>query len=285
MRSYMMEKKWTTVIESKNKLLDLKLKEVWMYRDLIYLFVHRDIKTKYKQTVLGPLWFIIQPLFTTIVQTIVFGGFAGMPTDGIPQFLFYMAGNVPWLYFSTCLNTTSNTFVGNAGVFGKVYFPRLTTPIAIVITNMLNFLIQFALFLLFFIYFLIQGSDIHITLIAALTPLLIIQMALLGMGFGMIISALTTKYRDLQVLVSFGVQLWMYATPVVYASSTLSTKAYNIVMLNPVSPIVELFRYGWLGSGAYSLSFWGLSWCTTIAVLLLGLILFNKVEKTFMDTV
>lgn len=280
-----MEKNWTTVIESRNKVLDLKLKEVWKYRDLIYLFVHRDIKTKYKQTVLGPLWFIIQPLFTTIVQTIVFGGFAGLPTDGIPQFLFYMAGNIPWLYFSTCLNTTSNTFVGNVGIFGKVYFPRLTTPIAIVITNMLNFFIQFALFLLFFCYFLIQGSDVKVTWAALLTPLLIIQMALLGMGFGMIISAMTTKYRDLQVLVSFGVQLWMYATPVVYASSTLSPKAYNIVMLNPVSPIVELFRFGWLGAGAYSLNFWGLSWCATLIILFSGLILFNKVEKTFMDTV
>lgn len=280
-----MDKKWTTIISSKNRLLDLKLKEVWMYRDLIYLFVHRDIKTKYKQTILGPMWFIIQPLFTTIVQTIVFGGFAGLPTDGIPQFLFYMAGNVPWLYFSTCLSTTSNTFTGNAGVFGKVYFPRLTTPIAIVITNMMNFLIQFMLFVFFFIYFLIKGSDTHMTWVAVLTPMLIIQMALLGMGFGMIISALTTKYRDLQVLVSFGIQLWMYATPVVYAASTLSRKAYSLVMLNPISPIVELFRYGWLGAGAYSLSFWAISWCTTIVVFFIGLILFNKVEKTFMDTV
>ena len=247
--------------------------------------MQRDIKTKYKQTILGPLWFIIQPLFTTVIYTIVFGNFAGLPTDGVPQFLFYMAGNVPWLYFSTCINSTSNTFVGNAAVFGKVYFPRLTAPISIVITSMINFAIQFVMFMGFYIYYCIKGAEIHLTWAAVLMPVLVIQMALLSMGFGTIISSLTTKYRDLQVLVSFGVQLWMYATPVVYSSSSLSSKAYSIVMLNPVAPIIELFRFGWLGAGTYSLMYWGISWITTIVVVLIGIILFNKVEKTFMDTV
>lgn len=281
----MAEKRWTTVIEPQTNLFDLKLKELWKYKDLILLFVQRDIKTKYKQTILGPLWFIIQPLFTTVIYTIVFGNFAGLPTDGVPQFLFYMAGNVPWLYFSTCINSTSNTFVGNAAVFGKVYFPRLTAPISIVITSMINFAIQFVMFMGFYIYYCIKGAEIHLTWAAVLMPVLVIQMALLSMGFGTIISSLTTKYRDLQVLVSFGVQLWMYATPVVYSSSSLSSKAYSIVMLNPVAPIIELIRFGWLGAGTYSLMYWGISWITTIVVVLIGIILFNKVEKTFMDTV
>lgn len=280
-----MEKKWTTVIEPQNRLLDLKLKEVWKYRDLISLFVQRDFKTRYKQTILGPLWFIIQPLFTTVIYTFVFGNLAGLSTDGLPQFLFYMAGNVPWLYFSTCLTSTSNTFTGNAGVFGKVYFPRLTTPIATVITSMLNFFVQFAMFMIFEVYFLIKGASIQITWVATLTPLLVIQMALLGMGFGIIISSLTTKYRDLQVLVSFGVSLWMYATPVVYAASSLPPKVYSILMLNPVAPIVELMRYGWLGAGEVSYLYWGISWITTALVVFIGIVVFNKVEKTFMDTV
>jgi lipopolysaccharide transport system permease protein len=280
-----MEKTWTTIVEPKNKLLDLKLKEVWKYRDLILLFVQRDFKTKYKQTILGPLWFIIQPLFTTVIYTFVFGNLAGLSTDGLPQFLFYMAGNVPWLYFSTCLTNTSNTFTGNAGVFGKVYFPRLTTPIATVITAIINFVIQFAMFMIFEVYYLVIGANVHITWYALLTPLLVVQLALLGMGFGIIISSLTTKYRDLQVLVSFGVSLWMYATPVIYAASSLSPKVYHILMLNPVAPIIELMRYGWLGAGTVSFGYWGISWITTILVLLLGIIIFNKVEKTFMDTV
>lgn len=280
-----MEKKWTTVIEPQNRLFDLKLKEVWKYRDLISLFVQRDFKTRYKQTILGPLWFIIQPLFTTVIYTFVFGNLAGLSTDGLPQFLFYMAGNVPWLYFSTCLTSTSNTFTGNAGVFGKVYFPRLTTPIATVITSMLNFFVQFAMFMIFEVYFLVIGASIQVTWVAALTPLLVIQMALLGMGFGIIISSLTTKYRDLQVLVSFGVSLWMYATPVVYAASSLPPKVYSILMLNPVAPIVELMRYGWLGAGEVSYLYWGISWITTALVVFIGIVVFNKVEKTFMDTV
>ena len=280
-----MQKQWTAVIRPKNNLLDLKLNEVWKYRDLVRLFVIRDFKTKYKQTVLGPLWFIIQPLFTTVIYNFVFGNIAGLSTDGMPGFLFYMAGNVPWLYFSTCITNTSNTFVSNASVFGKVYFPRLTTPISTVITAILNFIIQFAMFFVFWVYFLAKGAPIHINWIAALTPVFIVQMAVLGMGFGIIISSLTTKYRDLQVLVSFGVSLWMYATPVIYASSTLSPKMYTLLMLNPMSPIIEMMRYGWLGAGKISFLFWGVSWITTFIVLFIGIIIFNRVEKTFMDTV
>ena len=280
-----MEKKWTTIIEPKRKLLDLRLDELWQYKDLIFLFVKRDFVTKYNQTVLGPIWFIVQPLLTTLMQTLVFGNIAGLPTDGLPQFLFYMAGNVPWLYFSTCLTTTSNTFVLNSSVFGKVYFPRLVSPIATVISSVLNFLVQFVMFLIFVVIFMIQGASIRITWVAALTPLLLVQMAMLGMGFGIIISSMTTKYRDLQVLVSFGVSLWMYATPVIYSASSLSDAVYGIIMLNPMSPIIELMRYGWLGSGTTPFMYWGISWIITIVVLFLGIIYFNKVERTFMDTV
>ena len=280
-----MEKKWTTIIEPKRKLLDLRLDELWQYKDLIFLFVKRDFVTKYKQTVLGPIWFIVQPLLTTLMQTLVFGNIAGLPTDGLPQFLFYMAGNVPWLYFSTCLTTTSNTFVLNSSVFGKVYFPRLVSPIATVISSVLNFFVQFVMFLIFVVIFMIQGASIRITWVAALTPLLLVQMAMLGMGFGIIISSMTTKYRDLQVLVSFGVSLWMYATPVIYSASSLSDAVYGIIMLNPMSPIIELMRYGWLGSGTTPFMYWGISWIITIVVLFLGIIYFNKVERTFMDTV
>ena len=280
-----MEKEWTTVIEPKKRLFELNLKEVWQYRDLIWLFVKRDFTTKFKQTILGPLWYVIQPLFTTIVQTFVFGGIAKLPTDGVPQFLFYMAGNVPWAYFSSCLLSTSNTFVMNSGVFGKVYFPRLTTPIATVISSLFNFVVQFIMFLGFTLYFALTGAGITVTWVAALTPLFVIQMALLGMGFGIIISSLTTKYRDLQVLVTFGISLWMYATPVIYSGTTLSPKLYSVMMLNPMAPIIELMRYGWLGSGTAPFFYWGISWVVTAVVLLIGIIIFNKVEKTFMDTV
>ena len=280
-----MEKKWTTIIEPKKKIFDLKLKELWEYRDLVYLFVKRDFSTKYKQTILGPLWFIIQPLFVTIVQTVVFGNMAKLPTDGVPQFLFYMAGNIMWIYFSTCLSSTSNTFTGNAGIFGKIYFPRLTTPVATVISALVNFLIQFVMFLGFLVYFIARGSDIHITWVAALTPLMVLEMAILGMGCGIIISSLTTKYRDLQVMVSFGIQLWMYLSPVIIASSSLSPKGYAALMCNPVSPVIELMRYGWLGSGTAPMLFWGISWIVSLIILFIGVLIFNRVEKTFMDTV
>ncbi len=283
-----MEKKWTAVIKPKKKMLDLNLKEVYKYKDLIWLFVKRDFKTRYKQTVLGPLWFIIQPLITSVIHTIVFGTIAGIAPGGVPQYLFFLLGSTSWGLFSGCLTSTSNTFVGNAGVFGKVYFPRLTTPIATVITQSLNFLIQFAIYLLMSLIFFLSGEHFEITWAAALLPLLMLQMALLGMGFGIIISSLTTKYRDLQVLVGFGMQLWMYITPVVYNAESLGHGLlYTLMMINPVSSIVEIFRYGWLGAGAGSLPwmYWGISWIFTFAVLFFGIIIFNKIEKNFMDTV
>lgn len=283
-----MEKKWTAVIKPKKKLLDLNLKEVYKYRDLIGLFVARNIKTRYKQTILGPLWFVIQPLLTSVIHTLVFGTIAGIAPGGVPQYLFYLSGSINWALFSGVLTATSNTFVGNAGVFGKVYFPRLTTPIATAITQMFNFVIQFGIFLLMSLIFFLTGQVFQITWVALLTPLLIIQLALLGLGFGIIISSLTTKYRDLQVLVGFGVSLWMYITPIVYdANSIAGRKLYTAMMLNPVSSIVEIFKYGWLGPGAGSTPwlFWGISWIVTFAVLFLGIIIFNKIEKNFMDTV
>lgn len=280
-----MSKKWTAIIESDHKLVDLKLKEVWQYRDLVWLFVKRDFTTRYKQTILGPLWFVIQPLFVTIVQTVVFGNMAGLSTDGVPELLFYMSGNVAWLYFSSCITSTANTFISNARLFGKIYFPRMTSPIASAISSLVNFVIQFFIFLGFLLVFLFRGANVHITWVAALTPLLVLNLAVLGTGFGIIISSLTTKYRDLQVMVSFGLQLWMYFSPVILSASSLSDKMYNIMMCNPVSPVIELMRYGWLGSGTTPFLFWGISWIVSIVVLIIGIILFNKVERTFMDTV
>ena len=280
-----MAKKWTAIIEPPKKLVDLKLKEVWQYRDLILLFVKRDFTTRYKQTVLGPLWFLIQPLFITLTQTFVFGNIAKLSTDGLPQILFYMGGNVLWLYFSTCLLSTSNTFTANARLFGKIYFPRLTTPIATAISSLINFLIQFLMFLGFVLFYIIAGANVQITWIAALTPLIVLQIAILGTGCGIIVSALTTKYRDLQVMVSFGVMIWMYLSPVIVSGSSLSEPLYRLMMLNPVSPAIELMRYGWLGSGTTPFVYWGISWVVSILIFLLGAILFNRVEKTFMDTV
>ncbi len=280
-----MSKKWTAIIESDHKLVDLKLKEVWHYRDLVWLFVKRDFTTRYKQTILGPLWFVIQPLFVTIVQTIVFGNMAGLSTDGVPELLFYMSGNVAWLYFSACVTSTANTFLSNARLFGKIYFPRMTSPIASAISSLINFVIQFLILLGFLLVFILQGANVHITWVAALTPLLVLNLAVLGTGFGIIISSLTTKYRDLQVMVSFGLQLWMYFSPVILSASSLSDKMYNVMMCNPVSPVIELMRYGWLGSGTTPFLFWGISWGVSVIVLLIGIMLFNKVERTFMDTV
>lgn len=283
----MMEKQWTAVIKPKKKLLDLNLKETFKYRDLIWLFVTRDIKTRYKQTILGPLWFVIQPLMASVIHTLVFGNIAGLSTDGVPQFLFYLAGSITWALFSGALTATSNTFVGNAHVFGKVYFPRLTTPIATSLTQIFNFLIQFAIFGVTAIVFafLPDQPGFKVTWVAALTPLLLIQLSALGLGIGIIISSLTTKYRDLQVLVGFGVSLLMYLTPVVYSANTVGGKLYVALMLNPVTPAIELFRYGWLGAGSTPWMYWGISWITTLVVLFIGIILFNKIEKNFMDTV
>ena len=276
---------WTTIIKPKTGWFDINLKELIQYKDLIVMFVKRDFKTMYKQTILGPLWIIINPLMTTLMYTIVFGNIANIPTDGMPQIVFYMLGTTVWTYFSSCLTKTSSTFTGNAAIFGKVYFPRLVTPISTVISGLINFGVQFLMFLGFMAYFMIKGSPIEPNLWILITPLLLVQLAALALGFGIIISSMTTKYRDLAVLVTFGVQLWMYATPVVYPASQIGGKLKTLMMLNPVSPIVESFRYAFLGSGSIPWNYLGISVVTTLVVLFAGVVLFSRVEKTFMDTV
>lgn len=276
---------WTTIIRPKAGWFDINLRELIQYKDLIVMFVKRDFKTLYKQTVLGPLWIIINPLLTTVMFTIVFGNIANIPTDGVPQLVFYMLGTTVWTYFSSCLTKTSSTFTGNAAIFGKVYFPRLVTPISTVISGLINFSVQFLMFLGFMIYFKMIGSPIQPNLYILITPLLLVQLAAVALGFGIIISSLTTKYRDLAVLVGFGVQIWMYATPVVYPASQISGKLKTLMMLNPISPIVESFRYAFLGSGSIPWNYLGISVVTTLVVLFAGVVLFSRVEKTFMDTV
>ena len=279
-----MEQKWTTIILPKNRLLDLKLNELWKYRDLIIMFVKRDFKTMYKQTILGPLWIVINPILTTLMQVIVFGNIANISTDGMPQFLFYMGGNTVWLYFSSCLTKTSGTFVNNANVFGKVYFPRLVTPISIVLSGLITFAVQFAIFLIADIYYVTDGV-VHLNLTVLLLPIYILEIAILSMGCGIIISALTTKYRDLAILVTFGMQLWMYGSAVIYPVSSLPSQWQSLLMVNPVVPVIEAFRYSFTGRGAFSVEYLVLSGVISVIVLLIGIIIFNKVEKTFMDTV
>lgn len=276
---------WTMVIKPKTGWFDIDFKELWQYRDLIRLFVRRNYSTMYKQTILGPLWFIFSPLITVLIFTVVFGNIAKISTDGMPQFLFYMAGNTLWTYFAYCLNSTASTFTGNAVLFGKVYFPRLTMPLSTVIFGLISLGIQLVLFILFVICFVIKGSAVHPNGYLLLAPLLIMMTALLGLGFGIIFSSLTTKYRDLTILISFGVQLWMYATPVVYPVSGLSSRYKAIIMLNPMSSIVEAFRYAFLGAGSLSPGYLVYSGGITVLVLAVGIIIFSKVEKTFIDTV
>lgn len=280
-----MEQTWKKIVEPKAKLLDLKLGELAEYKDLIWMFVKRSFKSQYKQTILGPLWFIINPLITSVLFTVVFGGIAKISTDGVPQFLFYMAGNTAWSYFASCITSTSSTFTANAGVFGKVYFPRLVMPISTVIFAVLSFLIQLLMLIGFMIYFIAIGENVNPNIYICLLPLFVLHMAAMGLGFGIIISSLTTKYRDLSILVGFGVQLWMYITPIVYPISSLSNKAKAIIMLNPMAPIVNNFKYAFLGCGQMEWGYWGISAIVTIIVLFIGLVIFNKVEKTFMDTV
>ncbi len=279
------EEQWTTVIRSRSGWLDLHLKDLWEYRDMVLLFVRRDFVSIYKQTILGPAWFLLQPLVSTLIFTIIFGNIAGIPTDGVPQPLFYMGGIVTWNYFASCLNRTSDTFVANAGIFGKVYFPRLTVPLSAVIINLLTFAIQFALFLAFMGFFAVRGAALHPNGWILLTPLLLLQMGALGLGLGILISSLTTKYRDLTFLTGFGVQLWMYATPIVYPMSQVPAKWQRVYTLNPVAAIVETFRYAFLGSGSVSPWQLGMSAGITLLLLALGIFTFNRVERTFMDSV
>lgn len=276
---------WSMIIKPRRNLLDINLKDIWRYRDLIALFVRRDFVSKYKQTILGPLWFIVQPVLTTVMFTIVFGNIAKISTDNLPHTLFYLSGIVSWSYFASCLNTTSNTFVANAGIFGKVYFPRLTMPISVVISNLVQFFIQFCLLVCFMIYFKIAGAHFELTKYVFLLPVLLVLMAALGLGFGIIISSLTTKYRDLTHLVSFGVQLWMYATPIIYPLSSIPDEYKIYSVLNPLTPIVETFRYALLGTGSVNSLHLLYSFVCTVVVLAIGILLFNKVEQSFMDTV
>jgi len=280
------EESWDMIIQPQRSLLDLRLGELWRYKDLVMLFVRRDFVAVYKQTILGPLWYLIQPLLTTITFTVIFGNIASLPTDGLPQFLFYMSGTVVWSYFAACLTKTSETFVQNANLFGKVYFPRMAVPVSILISNLITFVIQFVLFLVFIPYFAWQGSDIRLNwLWIALSPVLILMMAGLGLGFGIIVSSLTTKYRDLRFLVQFGVQLLMYATPVIYPVSSIPAQWQWVIQINPMSPIVEAFRYAFLGAGTVNIGLLLYSFGFMLVVVFMGAVIFNRVEQTFMDTV
>lgn len=276
---------WSLVIRPQRGLFDLRLGELWNYRDLIGLFVRRDFVAVYKQTILGPLWYLIQPVLTSLIFTVIFGRIARLSTDGLPQFLFYMSGTVVWTYFADCLTKTSNTFITNAQLFGKVYFPRLAVPVSILLSNMIAFSIQFLLFLGFMLYFWFNGANVKPNLWVLFTPVLIVMMAGLGLGFGIIVSSLTTRYRDLRFLVTFGVQLWMFVTPVIYPVSTIPERLRPLIALNPLTPVVETFRYAYLGSGTVS----GLNLLYSagimLVVLAIGVLLFNRIEATFMDTV
>lgn len=282
------DKNWTTIIKPKDRLLSVDFGELWRYRDLCMLFVKRNITTQYKQTILGPLWYIVQPLLTMFTYMIVFGNIAHIPTDGLPKPLFYLAGICLWQYFADCITKTSNTFVDNANLFGKVYFPRMVTPISNVISNLLRLGIQLGLFLVvYLIYqcFIIPGQ-IHTNWYVLLTPVLILMTAGLALGFGLLFSALTTKYRDLQMLLSFFVTLWMYATPIVYPMSLIGDNTMRLTMsLNPITGIIEAFKYGVLGEGEFNWGLLGYDFIVMVVLLAVGVVIFNKVQKSFMDTV
>ena len=279
--------KYHSHITSEHKWFDLKLKEVWNYRDLIWLFTKRSFVVTYKQTVLGPAWLFLSPIITSFIYAFVFGGIAGMGTDGVPQILFYLTSTAIWTYFSGCVTKNATTFTANAAVFGKVYFPRLTTPISNVLASVIQFFIQLAMVLVFLIYFLIKGEVSPNWIAFLLIPIVLIHLGAMGMGFGIIISSMTTKYRDLSILVSFGVSLWMYATPIVYPLAQLPERGLmrQLILLNPVTAPVEVLRYAILGKGTIDPVYLIISWVFTIFVVVFGIMVFNKVERNFMDTV
>ncbi|MCY7421206.1 MAG: ABC transporter permease [Chitinophagaceae bacterium] len=279
------DQKWDLEIKPTNSIFNLQLKDVWNYRDLLWLLVRRDFVSFYKQTILGPLWFFIQPLFTTIIFTLVFGQMGGFSTDSLPQPLFYMAGITAWNYFAECLTKTSTVFSVNAAIFGKVYFPRLIMPLSIVVSNLVRFGVQLLLFLMVMGFYWYQGARFNITWAIALFPIIVVLMALLGLGGGMIISSLTTKYRDLAFLFTFAVQLLMYATTVIYPLSSAPEKYKWLIELNPMTAIIETFRYGFLGQGSFTWYSFGYSSLVTCGLVVFGVIIFNKVEKNFIDTV
>jgi len=285
----MPDKDWDIEITPHNSLFDLKLKDTWHYRDLLFLLVRRDFVSFYKQTILGPVWFFIQPAITILIYTLVFSNLAKISTDDVPPPLFYLAGTIIWNYFSECLTKTSTVFKDNSAMLGKVYFPRLIMPLSIVFSNLIRFAVQFVLFIiLLFYYYFFKGSHIHPTIYIALFPLLILLIAALGLGLGMMVSAVTTKYRDLAFVVTFGVPLLMYTTTVIYPLSTAVAKypAYSwLIKFNPVTAVIETFRYGFMGNGMFSWGLLGYSAAVTFIILLIGIVVFNKVEKTFVDTV
>ena len=276
---------YTTYITAERRWFDLNLKEVWQYRDLILLFTKRSFTVTYKQTILGPAWIFLNPLISSFMYAIVFGGIAGIGTDGIPQLLFYLCGNAIWAFFSSSLTKNATTFTSNAGVFGKVYFPRLTVPVSNVLSSAIQFCVQMILALLFLVYYLFQGAVSPNWGWWPMIPVVLVHLGLLGLGCGVIISSLTTKYRDLSVLVGFGVSLWMYATPVIYPMSEVDGLLKTILMINPVTAPVEIFRYAVLGVGSVNWGSYAVSWALTILVTVFGIMVFNRVEKTFMDTV
>ena len=276
---------WSQVIGSKNSLYSLNLKEVWRYKDLVYMLVKRDFITSFKQTILGPIWFFINPIFTTIMYVIVFGNVAGLSTDGAPKMAFYLAGVTLWNYFSSCLTGTSSVFRGNASIFGKVYFPRLVMPLSVVVSNLMRFGVQFALFICIVIYYYFTEGNVHPNLWILATPFLILLMAGFAMGAGMIFSSLTTKYQDVNMLLGFGVSLFMYATPVIMPVSAFPEKYKWIAELNPLTGIFECFKYGYLGVGDFNIGMLTYSTVFTLIIVIIGTLIFNKVEKSFMDTV
>lgn len=281
----MSNKNYKSVITPKKNIFDISLKDIWNFRDLLFLFVKRDFIALYKQTILGPLWFFIQPLLTTIIFTVVFGRIAQISTDGVPQILFYLTGLTCWNYFAECLTKTSNTFIENQNIFGKVYFPRLIMPISIVFSSLLKFGIQFLLFLMFYFYYFFTDSNISPNLYLLLFPFLILISGVLSLGLGIIITSLTTKYRDLRFLIQFGIQLWMYATPVIYPLSTLEGNLKTVALINPMTSIIETFKYGFLGHGTFSWDYLFYTIVFTLITILFGVIIFNRTEQNFMDTV
>ena len=279
------QESWSLVIRPQRAWWDLRLGELWRYRDLVWLFVWRDFVAYYKQTILGPLWYLIQPILTTLVFTVIFGNIAQLSTDGLPPFLFYLAGNTVWGYFAACVQNTANTFTGNASIFGKVYFPRLAIPISVVLSNIFSFLIRLLVFLVFLGYYLLVGAKVTPNWWMLSLPLLVFLMAGMGLGIGIIVSSLTTKYRDLQQLVGFGVQLVMYAAPVIYPISSIQKEWQWLILANPMTPVIELFRYAFLGVSSLSYIYILYSLAFTVAIIIVGLLVFNRVESTFMDTV
>ena len=281
-----MKDNWTLIIRPQQKLWSVDFKEIWRYRDLIALFVKRNIVIQYKQTILGPLWYIIQPVLTVIMNMVVFGGIAGMSTDGVPQILFYLAGNVCWFYFSDCLNQTSKTFTDNQAMFGKVYFPRMVVPISTVLSNLLRFGIQIGLFVVLYLYYFCVGTTVSPNWYVLLLPVFVLLLAGLGLGFGILVSSMTTKYRDLTILFTFIVQLWMYATPIVYPLSMVPEgKLRMLILANPMTPVIEAFKYATLGHGYFSWTALGYSFAFMTVLLVVGIVVFNKVQRSFMDTV